>query len=466
MRHIVTMFLVISALSARGSILNRPYLQAVTQNSIYVLVECTTADTVSVDYGFTVSYGSSTTTELISPTTASPTTYVHKVRLGGLASDTIYHYRATQAGNMSPDSWFRTAKPTAASFRFVWMADSRTNSTIFDAVTNLVSGKQPEFTIIGGDVCISGAYSAWQTEFFRPNALTLISHVPFFFATGNHEGWATNSMAFTRAPSSLSNSQDYFSFDYGDVHVLVLDTEISYAPGSPQYMFAQNDLAATARTWKIVACHKPAYCSGGHGEDAGMKTMTTNLFEPAGVDLVIAGHSHFYQHNLVHNIHHLVVGTAGAPQYVPTNASYTVKSVQDYNYAVFDVTPTVLRITVYNSTDVVLDTLQFAKPPTAVDGRGDGATEFRLEQDYPNPFNPSTKIKFDLPDASNVTLVVYDVLGRQVAELANGHYEAGYHLVTWNAAVQASGIYYARFNVTDASGNSRYSKVDKLVLLK
>ncbi len=92
--------------------------------------------------------------------------------------------------------------------------------------------------------------------------------------------------------------------------------------------------------------------------------------------------------------------------------------------------------------------------------------EYDLQQNYPNPFNPSTQIRFDLPEGGQMSLVVYDVLGRQVAELANGYHKAGNHSVTWNAAVQASGIYFARFNVTDAYGNSRYSKVNKLVLMK
>ena len=65
-----------------------------------------------------------------------------------------------------------------------------------------------------------------------------------------------------------------------------------------------------------------------------------------------------------------------------------------------------------------------------------------------------------------VSLVVYDVLGRNVAELASGHQEAGYHSATWTAVGQASGVYFARFTVSSAQGNVSYTKVDKLVLMK
>jgi hypothetical protein len=93
-------------------------------------------------------------------------------------------------------------------------------------------------------------------------------------------------------------------------------------------------------------------------------------------------------------------------------------------------------------------------------------TTFALHQNYPNPFNPTTEIRFDLPDAGNVSLVVYDVLGREVVELASGHREAGYHSATWNASGQSSGVYFARFNVTNADGKVAYSKINKLLLMK
>lgn len=90
----------------------------------------------------------------------------------------------------------------------------------------------------------------------------------------------------------------------------------------------------------------------------------------------------------------------------------------------------------------------------------------RLLQNYPNPFNPNTILSFDLPEPANVSLVVYDVLGRKIAELAEGSHGAGTHTAIWNAEQQASGVYFARFVVTSSSGEVKYSKVNKLVLMK
>ena len=99
---------------------------------------------------------------------------------------------------------------------------------------------------------------------------------------------------------------------------------------------------------------------------------------------------------------------------------------------------------------------------------------YGLHQNYPNPFNPSTQINFDLPEAGNVSLVIYDVLGREVAKLVDSYHEAGYHSVTWNASSFASGVYLARFvarqieggRATDAKGSLRFSTTQKLVLTK
>jgi hypothetical protein len=85
---------------------------------------------------------------------------------------------------------------------------------------------------------------------------------------------------------------------------------------------------------------------------------------------------------------------------------------------------------------------------------------FTLHPAYPNPFNPTTTIRYDLPQASEVLLIVYDLLGREVVRLVDGSMEPGYHEVQWNGRESASGIYIARL-VTPG-----YIKSIKMVLLK
>jgi hypothetical protein len=70
--------------------------------------------------------------------------------------------------------------------------------------------------------------------------------------------------------------------------------------------------------------------------------------------------------------------------------------------------------------------------------------KFDLKPNYPNPFNPSTRISFDLPESAEVRLTVFDVLGRQVATLVNQPMKAGSHTVNFDAQRLASGVYIYR----------------------
>ena len=71
-------------------------------------------------------------------------------------------------------------------------------------------------------------------------------------------------------------------------------------------------------------------------------------------------------------------------------------------------------------------------------------SEYGLEANYPNPFNPEMTIRFALPVASHVLIEVYDVLGREVARLVDGEMEAGHHTVVFEGRGLASGIYVYR----------------------
>ena len=80
----------------------------------------------------------------------------------------------------------------------------------------------------------------------------------------------------------------------------------------------------------------------------------------------------------------------------------------------------------------------------ANDGRRVVSTEFSLDQNSPNPFNPMTEIKFNLPRSMNATLTVYNVRGQVVETLKSGIMSAGQHSVTWDARSHASGVYFYR----------------------
>jgi len=85
---------------------------------------------------------------------------------------------------------------------------------------------------------------------------------------------------------------------------------------------------------------------------------------------------------------------------------------------------------------------------------------FNLFNNYPNPFNPETTIKYALPEASKVSIKVYDVAGREVVNLTEGNKNAGYHTVKWNASNLPSGVYLCKMKA------GRFTDVIKMSLVK
>jgi glucose/arabinose dehydrogenase len=92
--------------------------------------------------------------------------------------------------------------------------------------------------------------------------------------------------------------------------------------------------------------------------------------------------------------------------------------------------------------------------------------EFRLEQNYPNPFNPSTIIKYNLPEDSDVTIRIYDAVGKEIDSITTGFQQKGYYQKTWNAGRFASGVYFVRMNAKSLSSGKTFANVIKMLYLK
>ncbi len=134
--------------------------------------------------------------------------------------------------------------------------------------------------------------------------------------------------------------------------------------------------------------------------------------------------------------------------------------------------------TTYNFTDMNLNSGKYNYRLKQIDNNGNFEyhilsgvaevgipTKFDLSQNYPNPFNPTTKINFDLPADSKVTLVIYDVTGREVTKLLNNELRtAGYYTMDFNGSSIASGIYFYRFIAESAGRQTVMSK--RMVLIK
>ena len=90
---------------------------------------------------------------------------------------------------------------------------------------------------------------------------------------------------------------------------------------------------------------------------------------------------------------------------------------------------------------------------------------FSLEQNFPNPFNPATVVKFSIPADANVKLVVFDIAGREVKTLADGKMNAGRHELSFSGAELSSGVYFYRLDVIGKEGIS-FTDTKKMILVK
>lgn len=99
-----------------------------------------------------------------------------------------------------------------------------------------------------------------------------------------------------------------------------------------------------------------------------------------------------------------------------------------------------------------------------IDAAGDNRTglpeRIALSQNYPNPFNPSTSVEFALPARSDVRLTVFNTLGQEVASLARGSFDAGYHAVEFDAAALSAGLYFYKLEA------GSFTQTRKMMLLK
>jgi len=107
------------------------------------------------------------------------------------------------------------------------------------------------------------------------------------------------------------------------------------------------------------------------------------------------------------------------------------------------------------------------RPATSADFGIQIPPEYNLFQNFPNPFNPSTLIRFDIPTTGKVSLKVYTILGEEVATLVDEFKTAGRHEIVWDATGRPSGVYFYRLHVESTSGARRnFLETKKLVLVR
>ncbi|HEX8372341.1 MAG TPA: Ig-like domain-containing protein [Chthoniobacterales bacterium] len=341
----------VNAPPGSGSLSRSPYLNQASHNSIVVRWDTAQAVAGKVRYGTSPTNLNQTVDETIS-------TKKHEVKLTGLSPYTRYYYSVGSAfDTLTPEAADTTSVRTSAftnypaptqedyTFRTSPLPGTAVNTRVWivgdcgrgsssqaggrDAYYNFMGSNVPDLNLQMGDNAYNnGTQAEYQANYFLMYP-TIFRKVPQWSCLGNHE--ATTDAATGNYPyfdmftfpkagecgGVASGSENYYSFDYGNIHFICLDSQqSSRAVDNPatttvneegaMAAWLRADLAANTATWTIAFWHHPPYSKGSHDSDTEgtlveMRQRFNPIMEAGGVDVLYFGHSHSYERSVLLN---------------------------------------------------------------------------------------------------------------------------------------------------------------------
>ena len=486
--------------AAAARLTRGPYLQVGTASSITIRWRTDVATDARVQLGLSPA-------ELTTAVAGATSGTEHSVTLSGLTPETRYYYSVGSAaevlGGGTADYTFHTAPaPGTGRPTRIWViGDSgkpgADQQDVKNAFTGWTGSRDPDVWLMLGDNAYdSGTDSEYQEAVFDAYP-ELLRRVVLWPTRGNHDdvGSGTDYYDIFTMPTAAqaggvpSGTEAYYSFDYGDVHFICLDSEgSSRSATGAMARWVRNDISATDRSWIIAYFHHPPYTKGSHDSDSEseLRDMRQNfvpILEAGGVDLVLTGHSHSYERSFLLNGHTGTSGSLtnamildggdgrargdgaykkprgkvenrGAIYAVAGSSSKTSSGSLDHpamvvsllrlGSMVLDVEGTTLTARFLDENGAVLDDFALDKsqePPRrggrVPTGRPRGNVSLTAA---PNPFGGAgARLEYVLPAAGHVSVAVFGVDGRRVVSLREGHAGEGRHAVDWNGR-DASGV--------------------------
>jgi len=333
-----------TAVDGSGTLTRGPYLQMASPTSMTIRWRSTSSTLGRVNYGLVDGALNMTQSETAVPNWP----YDHIVTLTGLTPNATYFYSIGTAADTlasGPDYTFHTSPvPGTATNTRIWVVGdcgrgSQFQRDVRDAYYAWTGARTPDFCLMLGDNAYeSGNDAEYQSSYFGIYP-TMFRRMPQWSTVGNHEteNGSTDIMAkfpyfemFTFPTAGEcggvpSGTERYYSFDYGNIHVVNLDSQISSRAvddpatagvneDGPMAAWLRLDLASTTKTWIIAMFHHPPYSRGSHESDVDganydpqmgeMRARFNPILEEGGVDLVLVGHSHSYERSILLDGHY------------------------------------------------------------------------------------------------------------------------------------------------------------------
>src|SRR5688572_18224831 len=303
-----------------------PYLQSGTRTNIVVRWRTDDPSESKVRFGLTAN-------NLNREASDETPTVEHSVTLNGLTPNTKYYYAVGTSANIlasGADYSFVTAPAVNKPMRIWAIGDSGTATSqaraVYDQYRSYSANRHTDVWLMLGDNAYGvGTDIEYQNAVFNMYP-EMLRNTILWSTMGNHETYSTEADGrhayFSifdfpiggQAGGVASGTEHYYSFDYGNVHFVCLDSEESgRTEGSPMLVWLQEDLAANTNEWLIAFWHSPPYTMGSHSSDnvndnfGNMIEMRANIvpiLESYGVDLVLGGHSHNYERSFLIDGHY------------------------------------------------------------------------------------------------------------------------------------------------------------------
>jgi hypothetical protein len=337
----------VTVVSGAGSLTRGPYLQKAAPTQMTIRWRNTLYDLGRVRYGNTPATLNQTVDE---PTIPGPAQGDHIVPLTGLTPNTTYYYSVgsgsdtlAPAGAANPADFTFTTPPVAGTVinTRIWVlgdagtagfSDPARQTSVRDAFYNFTGLRTPNLVLqLGDNAYNSGLDNEFQGAMFDMYP-TMLRKTAFWSCLGNHETAQATAFVDTypyfdvytlptagEAGGVASGTEHYYSFNYGNIHFISLDSMTANravddpsTPANedgPMAAWLRNDLQSTTATWIIAFFHHPPYTKGSHnsdieGEHIAMRQNFLPILEAGGVDLTLGGHSHIYERSFLLDGHY------------------------------------------------------------------------------------------------------------------------------------------------------------------
>jgi len=331
-----------------------PYLQNPAPDAMTIMWVTKDACVGTVDYGLT--------RKLDKTAGEEKATKIHELRIEGLETFTKYDYRIRWNDKSDGPYTFRTARPPGAKkFRIAMYGDSRTNPEVHGRCVDVIAKHEPELVLNSGDLVSNGGhYAQWKPQFFKPLS-KLIRNVPVITVLGNHERNSPNYYNLFALPGN----EAWFSMDYGNLHLIGLDSNRLVERDSEQVQWLIEDLKKTNdEKWILVFFHHPMFSGHPTRGINGNRWWWQPIFQEYGVDLAVAGHDHHYvrcypigelKDGGRRTVQHFTSGGGGAGLYPIHDWPWIAKAVRLHNVTIVDFDGDQLKLRAYSEHGNLID---------------------------------------------------------------------------------------------------------------